>query len=114
MAMAEADERCRKLGSFGSPESGLDGPGDQAAHEAELARLLERGAEALMTEGLLDPLHAEVGTLKGAARLVGPAGVAQKLPQRKLGSPVLDGVSDRRCQLQRRAKMLFGTIPIPL
>ena len=60
-----------------APKGGLlDGPGDQALHEAELARLLERVPESLMTEALPDPLHAEVGTLKGAARLVGPAGVA--------------------------------------
>ena len=92
----------------------LDGPGDQALHEAEIARLLERFPEPLMTEALADPLHAEVGALKGLARLVRPAGVAEKLPQRELGFPVLDGVSQRRCQLQRRAQMLFGAIPIPL
>jgi hypothetical protein len=37
-----------------------------------------------MTKGLADPLHAEVATLKGLARLVAAAGVAQKLPKRKL------------------------------
>src|SRR4029450_12932898 len=67
-----------------------------------------------MTEGLANLLHAEVGPLKSPARLVGPASVAQELPERKLGSPVLDGISDRGCQLQRRAQMSFGAIPIPL
>jgi hypothetical protein len=108
-----------KIGQLRQPEESrllaiLADSGDQAVHEAELARLLERVPERLMTKALADPLHTEIGTLKGLARLVGPAGIAQKLPERELGSPVLDGVSDRRGQLQRCAQMLFGAIPIPL
>jgi hypothetical protein len=89
MAMAEADGRCPKFGSFGSAKPAGRGEGDpscppdlnrsgeQTVDEAELARLLERVAEPLMTEALADALHAEVCTLKGLARLLRPAGVAQ-------------------------------------
>ena len=105
-----------KIRQLRQPEKGglLNDPGDQAVHEAELTESSNALPKPLMTEALADPLHAEVGTLKGLARLVGPASVAQKLPERELGSPVLDRVADRRCQLQRRAQMLFGADPIPL
>ena len=105
-----------KIGRFRQPEKGslLDGPGDQAVQEAKIVGLLERVAELLVTEALAEPLHAQVSTLKGPPRLIEPAGVVQKLPERDLGSPVLDRVSQRRRELQRRAQMLFAAIPIPL
>ena len=105
-----------KIGRFRQPEKGslLDGPGDQAVQEAKIVGLLERVAELLVTEALAEPLHAQVSTLKGPPGLIEPAGVVQKLPERDLGSPVLDRVSQRRRELQRRAQMLFAAIPIPL
>ena len=66
---------------------------DQTVHEAELAGFLERLLEPLMTKALSDRLHAKVRALKRLVRLVGPAGVAQKLPERELGLPALNWVA---------------------
>src|SRR4051794_23641352 len=103
-----------KIRQFRQSDQLLDGPRDEAVHEAELARFLERRPEPLVAKALADSLHAEVGTMKGFARFIGPAGIALELPEREFGLPILDGVSDLCCQRQRGAQMLFGAVPIPL
>jgi hypothetical protein len=80
--------------------------------EPKLGRFREGVTQPFVAKVRADLLQADVGAVKRLARLLRSADVVQQLAQRDFRLPILNGVSERDGQVERRSKTSFGAIPV--